>query len=93
MLKGEDRLSQLGPVTAFALGAPAACGVTTSGETILRGGQQLLACVGHGRSGALAVVHGAIVPQQTGAVDFRALGKCTGSQPARSAIVDFRFGP
>lgn len=81
VLGGEDRLPQLGPITAFAMGSHAQCGTTSSGETIMRGGSQLLACVGHGRSGALAVVQGSIVPQQDGAVDFRALGQCTGLFP------------
>ena len=85
MLRGEDRLPQLGPITAFALGPPAACGTAPSGEPIVRGGQQLLACVGAGRSGALAVVQGAVVPMQDGAVDFRALGKCTGVEQCSTA--------
>lgn len=79
VLRGEDRLPQLGPITAFAMGTPAQCGTTSKGDSITRGGNQLLACVGHGRSGALAVVQGAINPQQDGAVDFQALGQCTGN--------------
>ena len=77
---GEDRLPQLGPIAAFALGPPATVGSAKgSGDPILRGAPQLLACVGQGRTGALAVVRGGIVPLQDSAVDFTPLGRCTGA--------------
>lgn len=78
-LYGEDRLAQLGPIAAFTTGAPAVCGSRRDGTQLMRGAPQLLACVGAGRSGALAVIHGGILPQQDAVVDFRAEGRCTGA--------------
>eukprot|EP00892_Ulva_mutabilis_P007723 jgi/Ulvmu1/5322/UM022_0116.1 len=77
-LYGEDRLAQLGPIAAFAIGTPAVCGSRRDGTPLVRGAPQLLACVGAGRSGALAAIHGGILPQQDASVDFRAEGRCTG---------------
>ena len=79
-LHAEDRLPQLGPIASFALGAAAEVGRQKgTDEPILRGGHQLLACAGYGRSGAVAIVRDAVVPLQNAASDLTGSGLCTGA--------------
>jgi hypothetical protein len=80
---GEDRIPQLGPIAAFAVGAAALVGFAkTTEEPIQRGGLQLLACVGRGRTGAIAMISESVVPLQDIATQaFAGLGRCMGMLP------------
>jgi hypothetical protein len=91
---GEDRIPQVGPIAAFAMGAAAQVGFAKSTEDpIHRGGLQLLACVGHGRTGAIAMISEAIVPLQDIATQpFAGLGRCIGALPVCGRI-DLPAGP
>lgn len=78
-----DRLYGLGPITAFAMGEPPASGLQDDGKggsvPVHRGCKQLVACVGSGKSGAIACVRGGVVAKQITSFPLGAVGQCTGA--------------
>lgn len=76
----EDRLPQLGPIADFTHGPQFKTGShPASGDPYKRGAPPVVACTGHGRSGALALLRSGIVPDEVAAQDFTAAGQCTGA--------------